>query len=57
MPNEVTPTMVSWSGMNSGPPESPKQLPSPPPTMPMPEVLSNWSPTALLVVRSLTMPL
>jgi uncharacterized protein len=32
--NEKTPTMVTWSGSNSGPPESPVQLPSPPRLMP-----------------------
>src|SRR5215208_3393279 len=59
VPSEVTPTMVRWSGTNSGPPESPKQEPSPLPFMRLtPVVLTNISPTAgSFVSRSLTFAL
>ena len=50
--------MVCWSGKNSGPPESPKQLPSPSPLMPMPEAVTNRSSTAGSIgLRSLTVAL
>ena len=59
MPNEVTPTMVRWLGMNSGPPESPWQELAPlPPVRLTPVVLTNISPTAeSFVFRSLTVAL
>jgi hypothetical protein len=50
--------MVCWSPTNSGPPESPEQEDSPLPFMKLtPVVLINWSPTASLVLRSLTVAL